>query len=92
MVTLTSTKQTGHEINPVGRKGKADEWVTCLRDRSSSDKIAMSKTIEVMSEIIRNPKPSFRKAVQQPQKAQKHRYERRKVKEIIRVNDWDGEG
>lgn len=73
-------------------KVKLMDGLSCLRDRSSSDRIAMSKTIEVMSEIIRNPKPSFRKAVQQPQKAQKHRYERRKVKEIIRVNDWDGEG
>jgi hypothetical protein len=51
----------------------------------------MSKTIEVMSEMIRNPKPTFRKAVQQPQKAQKHRYERRKVREIIRLNEWDGD-
>lgn len=51
----------------------------------------MSKTIEVMSEMIRNTKPSFRKADQQPQKAQKHRYERRKVREIIRLSEWDGD-
>lgn len=52
----------------------------------------MSKTIEAMSEIIRNPKPAFRKADQQPQKAQKHRYERRKIREIIRLSEWDSEG
>ena len=51
----------------------------------------MSKTIEAMSEIIRNPKPTFRKAGQQPQKAQKHRYERRKVKSFLKLGDWQSD-
>ena len=50
--------------------------------------LAMSKTLEAISEIIRSPKPPFRKVDDRPVKAQKHRYERRKVKEYIRLGDW----
>ena len=49
---------------------------------------AMIKTLEAITEVILNPKPSFRQAEDRPQKAQKHRYERRKIKEIIRLSDW----
>lgn len=49
---------------------------------------AMIKTLEAITEVIRNPKPSFRQAEDRPQKAKKHRYERRKIKEIIRLGDW----
>ena len=51
----------------------------------------MIKTLELITEVLRNPKNSFRKITNQPKKAEKHRYERRKVKEILRVGDW-GEG
>jgi hypothetical protein len=33
----------------------------------------------------------FRHVCDQPHKEQKHRYERRKVKEYIRLADWMGE-
>ena len=48
----------------------------------------MSKLIDPISEIIRNPKHSFRKAEDRPVKAQKHRYERRKIKEYLKLSDW----
>ncbi len=48
----------------------------------------MIKTLEAITDIIRNPQPSFRQAEDRPQKAKKHRYERRKIKEIIRLSDW----
>ena len=48
----------------------------------------MTKTLDAISEIIRNPKPPFRKVDDRPVKAQKHRYERRKIKEYIRLGDW----
>jgi len=48
----------------------------------------MTKSNEAIVEIIRNPKHSFRKADDRPVKAQRHRYERRKVKEYIKHNDW----
>jgi hypothetical protein len=48
----------------------------------------MTKSFEVISEAIRNPKHPFRKAENQPKKPQKHRYERRKIKEYLHLGDW----
>ena len=48
----------------------------------------MTKNIDAISEIIRNHKPPFRKADDRPVKAQKHRYERRKIKEYMKLGDW----
>ena len=50
--------------------------------------IAMSKSIDAITEIIRNPKHSFRKAEDRPVKAQKHRYTRRKIREYLKQSDW----
>jgi hypothetical protein len=50
--------------------------------------MTMAKNLDVMSEIIRNPKHPFRAADNRPAKPDKHRYERRKVKEIIKLGDW----
>jgi hypothetical protein len=50
--------------------------------------VAMTKTLDSISEIIRNPKHPFRKADDRPVKAQKHRYERRKIKEYIKLGNW----
>lgn len=52
----------------------------------------MSKTLDAISEIIRNPKHTFRKADDRPVKAQKHRYERRKVKGYMKHGDWEQDG
>ena len=49
---------------------------------------AMTKTIEAISEAIRNPKPPFRKIDHQPKKPLKHRYERRKIKEFMHLGEW----
>ena len=51
----------------------------------------MSKPMEAITELIRNPNHPFRKADDRPAKAQKHRYERRKIKEYIKLNDWGTE-
>ena len=48
---------------------------------------AMRKTFEVIKEAVRNPHP-FRKVDNQPKKAHKHRYERRKIKEYLHLGDW----
>jgi len=48
----------------------------------------MTKTLDVISETIRNSKHPFRKADDRPKKAQKHRYERRKIKEYLHLGDW----
>jgi hypothetical protein len=51
----------------------------------------MMKTMEVISEAVRNPKHPFRKTEHQPKKALKNRYERRKIKEYLHLGDWLGE-
>ncbi len=48
----------------------------------------MIKSLEVISETVRNPKHSFRKADDRPKKSQKSRYERRKIKGFMHVGDW----
>jgi hypothetical protein len=50
-------------------------------------KNAMMKTLEFMGEAIRNPKHPFRKMENQPKKARKNRYERRKIKEYLHFPD-----
>jgi len=45
-------------------------------------------TSDAVTELIKNPKRPFRKADDRPAKAQKHRYERRKVKNVIHQVDW----
>ena len=47
----------------------------------------MIKTIEVISEALKNPNHPFRKADNRPKKAQKSRYERRKIKEYLHMSD-----
>lgn len=48
----------------------------------------MTKSLEVISEAIRNPKHPFRKVDNQPKKPRKHRYERRKIKEYLHLGEW----
>jgi hypothetical protein len=48
----------------------------------------MTKSLEVISEAVRNPKHPFRKVDNQPKKPRKHRYERRKIKEYLHLGDW----
>lgn len=47
----------------------------------------MTKTLDALTDTIRNPKP-FRKVDLRPKKAQKHRYERRKIKEYLQWEGW----
>jgi hypothetical protein len=62
----------------------ARRWLELL----TNCRMPMTKTLEALSEVIRNPKPSFRQIEDRPEKAKKHRYERRKIKEFIRLGDW----
>lgn len=48
----------------------------------------MTKTIESMSEVIRNPKHAFRKTEFQPKKQLRHRHERRKIREVLHLGEW----
>ncbi len=51
----------------------------------------MTKTQDAISEVVRDSKHPFRQVDARPQKAQKHRYERRKVKEYLKLGDWVSE-
>ena len=50
----------------------------------------MTKSLDVITEAVRNPKHPFRKVDNQPKKTLKHRYERRKIKEYLHLADWVG--
>jgi hypothetical protein len=48
----------------------------------------MTKSLDVITEAVRDPKHPFRKVDNQPKKPLKHRYERRKIKEYLHLADW----
>ena len=48
----------------------------------------MTKTLDVITEAIRSSKHPFSKTDNRPKKAQKNRYERRKIKEYLHLGDW----
>jgi hypothetical protein len=72
----------GREASSV--PGKTQHAKKAMRD-------AMSKTLDVIIETIRDPKHPFRKLDHQPKKALKNRYERRKIKEFLHLKDWQME-
>ena len=74
---------TAHLQGPVGTLPANRE--------TEKGKHAMMKTFQFMNEAIKDPKHPFRKTDSQPRKAQKNRYERRKVKEFLHLGDWTQE-
>jgi hypothetical protein len=50
----------------------------------------MTKTWNLIQETVRNTKHPFRQTENRPPK-KKHRYERRKIRELLRLGDWTGE-
>jgi len=48
----------------------------------------MTKALDHIDDLIRNSKHPFRQVGDRPEKPQKHRYERRKIREYIRAADW----
>ena len=53
--------------------------------------LSMTKTLNLIQETVRNTKHPFRQSDSRPAKAQKNRYERRKIREFLRLGDWTGE-
>ncbi len=49
----------------------------------------MVKPSSHLSELVHNTKHPFRRVENRPEKPQKHRYERRKIREIMRINEWE---
>ena len=48
----------------------------------------MIKTLDFIAETIRTSKRTFHQVDDRPTKPQKHRYERRKIREYLRNSDW----
>jgi hypothetical protein len=51
----------------------------------------MAKSNAQIAEVIQSHRYHLKNIDSRPQKAQKHRYERRKIREFIRLSDWAGE-
>jgi hypothetical protein len=68
-------------------QGKAGSLIHAWLNLNKETHQAMTKSLEVISEAIRNPKHPFRKVDNQPKKPLKHRYERRKIKEYLHLGE-----
>jgi len=51
----------------------------------------MKKTLDAITEVIRNPKHPFPQVADRADKAHKNRYERRKIKQYMQLSDWTEE-
>jgi hypothetical protein len=49
----------------------------------------MAKSLDSMFEMIRNTKHPFRQVADRPDKQHKNRYERRKIKHLMQMADWE---
>ena len=68
-------------------QGKPESALHAWLELNKETNQAMTKSLEVISETIRNPKHPFRKVDNQPKKPLKHRYERRKIKEYLHLGE-----
>ncbi len=50
----------------------------------------MKKNLDAIQDTLRVANHPFPQTDSRPRKAQKHRYERRKVREYMRLGDWLG--
>jgi hypothetical protein len=78
---------------PISMHGEPDQGrfhgiLYAWRNLNKKTNQVMTKSLEVISEAIRNPKHPFRKVDNQPKKPLKHRYERRKIREYLHLGDW----
>jgi len=75
-------------------KGEAKNPATYRRCRSplvrvqSSISHCMTKTLDMIAEVIRNRKHPFPQVADRPDKPHKNRYERRKIKQYIHLGNW----
>lgn len=60
--------------------------------RGSERILPMTKSLETITEAIRNAKHPFPQVADRPDKPHKNRYERRKIKQYIQLGDWGAEG
>ena len=51
----------------------------------------MAKSLDSMFDMIRSSKHPFKQVADRPDKQHKNRYERRKIREFIKLGDWVGD-
>jgi hypothetical protein len=59
--------------------------------REGMKELSMTKTWRLIQETVQNTKHPFRQVENRSAKAKKNRYERRKIRELLRLGDWAGE-
>jgi hypothetical protein len=71
----------------------SNSFVACfpLVTGQRKDPTLMTKSLETITDAIRNPKHPFPQVADRPDKPHKNRYERRKVKQYIQLGDWAAE-
>jgi hypothetical protein len=58
--------------------------------REGMKELSMTKTWNLIQDTLRSTKHPFRQTENRPPK-KKNRYERRKIREMLRLGDWTGE-
>jgi hypothetical protein len=81
------------EVNPCfprsfcrsqGLRAVAHDWLI----RTLKGNVLMKKNLDAIHETLRASSHPFRQTDSRPRKAQKHRYERRKIREFMKLGDW----
>ena len=62
---------------------------TARFDKPTRKDTRMTKTQASLNDVIRNSKHGFQQMDDRPGKPQKHRYERRKIREMLRSKDLE---
>jgi|SRR6185295_3521239 len=83
---LEATNVKIKHIWPEIKESRLACFLPCLNLKRNNQ--AMTKSLEVISEAVRNPKHPFRKVDNHPKKPLKHRYERRKIREYLHLGEW----
>jgi hypothetical protein len=80
--------ERGRPENRANDGATARKSQCCNQERKKE--LSMTKTWNLIQETVRNSKHPFRQSENRPPK-KKNRYERRKVREFLRLGDWAGE-
>jgi hypothetical protein len=80
------------ELRPNPRAGQRFHHLRNGWETTQNCKVRiMPKSNEQIVEAVQSNRHHLKNVDQRPQKAHKHRYQRRKIREFIRTSDWDSE-
>ena len=66
-------------------------WPSGASGSKTQSVVPMTKTTDLLSEVLQDTKHPFRAVGDRQRKPQKHRYERRKARECLRLGDWQNQ-